>query len=545
MNFIKHLFSAKDNIADVALGYARILGIPVSRTSLLQAIAEHPDYPSMLAVHDVLAGFGAETLAARVGIGQLGEIGQPFIVQMRYADAREEIFSIVKTVEVDTITYWHHEQQKWISTSKDEFGKLFTGVVLVASATDVKPEADYAQKRYEERRRATRTWLSLLFFPTLLLFSIGIALSQDGSNALWMGLFGLLALAGTVIGLLLLWHEVDQHNPVLKQVCSGGKSVNCNAILQSSASSIFGISWSVIGFTYFAGQLIALLMGGLPNSGIYTLLGYLSLAASLYIPFSIYYQWRIARQWCVLCLATQAVFALQAGLFIAFGTEAMSFSRIQPQDILLLLVAFGIPFISAYWGVPLLKQVKEGKQHFRKLQRLKHNPQIFDALLARQKTITENPEGLGISLGNPTAKNQIIKVCNPYCGPCAQAHPAIEEILHANPDVSAQIIFTAEDDGTDRKAPPVRHLLAIASQGNEEKTKQALDDWYNAPVKDYDTFAAKYPMNGELQTQGDKLAAMRGWCHKTEISFTPTFFVNGHQLPEIYTVDDLKYFLKK
>jgi protein-disulfide isomerase len=51
-------------------------------------------------------------------------------------------------------------------------------------------------------------------------------------------------------------------------------------------------------------------------------------------------------------------------------------------------------------------------------------------------------------------------------------------------------------------------------------------------------------MNGELKKQENKIDAMQSWCDKTGIYFTPTFFVNGFQLPEeIYNVNDLKYFL--
>jgi protein-disulfide isomerase len=70
-----------------------------------------------------------------------------------------------------------------------------------------------------------------------------------------------------------------------------------------------------------------------------------------------------------------------------------------------------------------------------------------------------------------------------------------------------------------------------------------LDDWYFADKSEYEVFAAKYPMNKELKRQNEKLDAMRIWCDKTGINFTPTFFVNGYQLPEIYSVSDLKYFL--
>ncbi|WP_157097837.1 hypothetical protein [Niabella ginsenosidivorans] len=83
-------------------------------------------------------------------------------------------------------------------------------------------------------------------------------------------------------------------------------------------------------------------------------------------------------------------------------------------------------------------------------------------------------------------------------------------------------------------------------------TQKALDDRYNAPVKEYDTFAAKYPMNGALKQQNRKIKQMKEWCDTTKIAFTPTFFVcldtsdpdaRFYQLPEIYTVADLNYFL--
>lgn len=108
--------------------------------------------------------------------------------------------------------------------------------------------------------------------------------------------------------------------------------------------------------------------------------------------------------------------------------------------------------------------------------------------------------------------------------------------------------------------------MAIYEKGDRERTKKALDDWYNASKKNsayaktsadrYEVFASKYPMNGELQQQGEKLQAMSDWCEKTGISFTPTFFVSTpspsgrdeegpemRQLPDIYGVEDLKYLL--
>jgi protein-disulfide isomerase len=136
------------------------------------------------------------------------------------------------------------------------------------------------------------------------------------------------------------------------------------------------------------------------------------------------------------------------------------------------------------------------------------------------------------------------------CGPCAKAHPAIEEILANNEDVKVQMIFTANDDEKDIKAKPVKHLMALAEKENAELIHVALDDWYSPEKKDsasavdrYDVFAAKYSLNGGIQKQGKKLEAMSEWCKEIKIEFTPTFFVNGYQLPEVYKIEDVQNLL--
>lgn len=194
--------------------------------------------------------------------------------------------------------------------------------------------------------------------------------------------------------------------------------------------------------------------------------------------------------------------------------------------------------------IPALKKVKEGREHYHMLQRFKNNGKVFSALLSRQRKIQHPAEGLGIAQGNPGAQWKIIKVCNPYCGPCAKAHPVVEALISHNLDVQLQIIFTASGEDTDRKTAPVQHLLAIAAKGDESLTKQALDDWYNAPVKDYKVFAEKYPVdNTMLMAQNEKIHAMKSWCDAEQISFTPTFFINDFQLPDTYKLSDLSFLL--
>ena len=82
--------------------------------------------------------------------------------------------------------------------------------------------------------------------------------------------------------------------------------------------------------------------------------------------------------------------------------------------------------------------------------------------------------------------------------------------------------------------------MAINAKYDIQQTQQALDDWYLAKKKDYDVFALKYPMNGELKEQENKLDLMKHWCDEAEVTATPTFFINGRRLPETYSINELK-----
>ena len=70
----------------------------------------------------------------------------------------------------------------------------------------------------------------------------------------------------------------------------------------------------------------------------------------------------------------------------------------------------------------------------------------------------------------------------------------MEVLLANNPDVQTRIIFSATNEDADIKSPPIRHLQAIAEIGEQQLTKQALNNWYLSEKKVYEVFAAKYTM---------------------------------------------------
>lgn len=97
-------------------------------------------------------------------------------------------------------------------------------------------------------------------------------------------------------------------------------------------------------------------------------------------------------------------------------------------------------------------------------------------------------------------------MCNPYCGPCAKAHTILEELVNQE-KINLQVILRQ----VQIKKIIKQSLFVIFWQlmkGDKKKTQNALDNWHKAENKDDDLFAAKYPMNGEMNHQDKKIEAM-------------------------------------
>jgi len=350
-------------------------------------------------------------------------------------------------------------------------------------------------------------------------------------------------LSGTFITVLLLWYQVDKTNPFVKNICVGGAKKNCDAVLNSRASSFMGVTWSEAGFFYFAGSILFLLMPGL---SFIIKLPWLSIAALLvspYIIFSIYYQAKIIKQWCPLCLATQAVLSIELITCIIFYWSDPVLTVFNNGLFTSVLIAILLPMSVWYFLKPFFLGSKNSVTYQQAYKRILYNPDYFNTLLQAQPLAPEGWQNLGINLGNQSAQNQIIKVCNPYCGPCGKAHPVLDDLI-MNKNINVKIIFTAENNEEDKDSAIAKHLLALAEKMDMQKTIKAMDDWYLSIPKDYEKFAAKYPLNSELKLQGDKLEVMSAWCEKAEIFETPTFFINGKKMPVDYSINDLKFILK-
>ena len=520
-----------------------LLGIKVPTAAIDTTLENHPEWPSLLCVSDALNGWKIPNAAAKDEDRRPEQIPTPFLAVTHHP---ERPFTIVTQVLEKEVTLYQDNYNKANTKSKESFLQQWTGVYMLAEP-DAESGLQPGQDDYK-KTQGQKIITGITAFATLCLLGYHFMPHVWYVNSFAKG-FGstmlfILYIAGIGISSLLLWHEIDKGNPILQKVCTGIAKTNCNAILDSKASKLLPwLSWSEVGFLYFAGGTLLLAMPGYASWAL-DYLAIISVPSIVYPIFSIYYQWRVVKQWCVLCLVIQVILLLQFASFLLFLFPP-DFSFIHFTGILPLLIAYGLPALLWYNLKPLLQRLYTAKQERRAYHRLKFNPDVFEALLKKQKAIQTTTQGMGIHLGDLHAPNTLVKVCNPYCGPCSVAHPKMETLLRAHTEkVNGRIIFMVPNEKENQLYKTAIHLTALASH-SPSIIEEALDNWYHTEKKDYALFAAKYPLNGEIEKEKGNMDNMAAWCKENKISYTPTIFFNGHELPMEYDLEDLPYFLQE
>lgn len=512
---------------------SKSINVKYTKNYLKDTILSHPDYPSLLSISDTLKDYNIKTLAAKIDFNKLKGMPMPCIVQIEANN--QFLFYVLEHITDSEVSYFYKKREP-TKMSKNDFLDIWTGITLLIEKTERSEEKGIREKILVKRIYNYLFSFIVIFFTSWVLFSFfNSELIKDDRITLFAGIYGLIKIAGLIISIFLLWFEIDQYNPILQNFCSGNnKKVNCNAVLNSKYSNFFNghISLGILCFSYFFSTILCAIFYRF-SIPIFSTLGMFSLISLPFVFTSIYYQAFKIKQWCKFCILIQLLLLFEIG--ITFLNRFYSFD-FQYESIVLLIATFLFPILS--WKIikPLLKKKKDFNLYKRGFRKIKNNPEVFKALLSNSKKIHKSTEGLGISFFNESAKYNIIKVCNPYCSPCAKAHPILDNLFEQG-KINLQILFNAKDNSN---AKPVHLFLAVDAENDKQKTLQTLNDWYHSNQKDYEIFSQKHEINKNTEAQEIKVQEMRKWCESQNITHTPTFFINGYELPNSYNVQDLE-----
>ncbi|WCT14487.1 vitamin K epoxide reductase family protein [Mucilaginibacter jinjuensis] len=521
------------NITSVLSRLFRIAEIPVTTKSVFEEVTKHPYYPSVLTISDALDKWKVPNGAYELSFEELSEVPCPFIAHLTENGGG---FALVTAVSSDAVTVYN---EKWrnIEMSAGRFKNIYSGTILLAQSDLASGEADFPQKLFAQKLDNLRIPLIVLTIAFILLNALHTHLIA-GSIAYTTLALIIFKTTGLMLSVLLLIQSIDANNAFVRRICGKSKKTDCNGILSSKAAKIAPfLNWSEAVFFYFSGTWILLLFNP-PSASLQFFLAIINVLALPYTFYSIYYQIRVAKKWCLLCCGVQAI------LWLEFGCTA--FYLFHPVNLITslsftnILLAFLFPIAAWAFIKPFLIKAQDLNQVLLQLNRFKYNPDLFWNLLKEQSKYGLPPDQHTLIFGNSEAEHVITIVSDPYCKPCAAAHEILDHWLTETNSFKLQVIFSTNAHPDDYRTKLAGHLMQVSIEYNVETAQKALSDWYSHQY-DYKSWSAIYPVQ---DIPINPLVEQKNWAKLASIEVTPTIFIDGHRLPNTYRIEDLKYFIQ-
>lgn len=499
----------------VVTQFLKFLKIPISAPYVERLIMDHPYFPSLLSISDVLNRLGINHVVTRVEKEQLHELEYPYLVPLDNGPA-----NIVIIKDGDDL-------QKYKTLLKDEWG----GVVLLAEPTTAIKDNGNNEMYFQEKSIKRKSVIIILALVGLLMMaSFYLTILENTILAM--------SAIGVVVGYFLFAKELGISYAVVDAFCNMGKDINCDRVLKSDVT-LLGVNFSDAVLAYFLFQSIIIAISSIVASS-QIIVPILSIPGLLTLPvvvFSIYHQYTVAKTWCRLCLIVDSLLIIQSLVFgygLLMGTLTISISL----SVLIPMAA------TALFVVLTVITTKEGLGYHQKLirlgsdNRIKQNPMVFTTLLSHQKRVDEQPLDCEMQVGNPSAPIKIIMVSSLHCNPCKLKHEVVHQLVATYPDlVNVTFRFAKSASWPASVGTLLSYWLQnIYGKENESiNTTNLMHDWFE--LWDLQKFEKKYGIKTN-ETVIDKLEQQHySWTRHA--STVPTFFVNGYELPRGYAIDDL------
>lgn len=484
---------------------------------------EHPHKYNLYGLSKMLEVYGIANAGVRINDKNIQSLETPFIAHIG------NDFVVVNKVTNKQVSY--HWRDKEINVTEDQFKNLWSGVVLIAETDENSIEPDYLQHRKLHLLNLCQNIL-LVAIPLIALLWIYSKQEFHIANAFLFLLYAI----GALTSLLLVQKQIYAHGQYADKICSLFKQKDCNNVLESEAAKIFGwLSWSEIGLGYFLSNL--LLMTVWPE-----LISYLILINFLVLPYTIWsawYQYKVVKQWCMLCLVVQGILWLV--VLVSYIGELIQLPDFNMPDICKVGMVYIFPtlFINKVSsGLAIQRKTTHIKQE---LNSLKTTEEVFNALLKKQPYHPIGVTDSSILFGNPDASLRISILTNPHCEPCAKMHTRVEKLLQkAGDKLCIQYIFSAFNDDLLKSN---RFLIAAYQNESREKVEEIYHRWYEKEKYHADSYLESlgYDITSEAVTE--ELKQHNEWKETNKLSATPTILVNGYLLPEHYQIEDMAEFV--
>lgn len=501
----------------------------------------HPNYPSFLSYSDTFTHLGIDNIPVKLDNNELNQVKEfpiPFIAHVESNYTND--FVIVEKYNDDEVQYFQH--QKLITETTASFLKKWTRIALLLYPNDtISPQSvDIEVQKsisYQQLQKGVLISLGIL----LLILGLYHSFMIDGMVLMTLVLFKLIGLG---ISTLLELNRLNIGKELTHTLCNISGS-DCDEVIHKKEAKLFGIlNWSELGFLYFSfGTLLLFFTQQLTTTlSVLAILNGLTIA---FIPYSLYYQWRLAKSWCVLCLSTLAVFVVEGVLLWVFYRQFLLDFSLTFYDIILYIMAIALPMVILFLYQSWIGDKTKLQAQIKASQNIKYNPTYFEYIMAQQPKKEMDKAITPIMIENSEANYTVTIITNPYCGPCRLAHQEMEYFLN-RPNmydhIQFQLIFAVGNDTTRKKYQAAEIMLENYLRDKVIGIK-SIRDWYEQKTENKESWLKQYTLKSSDETKRT-LSQQNDWCKSVKITHTPTVLINGFELAKEYSIKDLKYLLE-
>lgn len=500
--------------------------------ALLQVLKSHPDFPSFLSLQYILHRMGKESFAMQSNYDELQNLSLPFVA---HVTTNVDLFLFISKVTTDKVQIVN-EDRCIEEISSNEFKRIWDGNLLLIDSAEGITKLSFKDH--------FNTFIEHIRFPFFIVSIISalvfiLASKKDFNTQFYLYLSGIVG--GLTASVLLFIEQIDKHNIHIKKLCTAKNSkspIDCSSILDFKDAYFMGvISWSDVGFVYFAFLLAILLMFPVDQSLIIT--NILSILCIGYVCYSLFYQKFIAKKWCTLCLAVQGVFVFLFVLSIqTLSTNGFN-GRLHIED----RMGIGLTGITILATYMVLKHLIIVQNKNSVLQR-KFNELIFDEnitqyLFSKEPQINNLDKAHKIIIPSQKANTHITLVFSPICASCIKDLQTLLPIIQRRRNIQLELIFLLDEKKHPESLVIAQYMLRHYKE-MPDKFRGLLQEY----VSNYPISKNKILQKGELHVNkdgNDVISLQEKWCFKHNIYGTPALFINGSKYPEYYNIKDIDY----
>ncbi len=490
---------------------------------------EHPYKYSLYGISKMLFDYGIKNAGVRISDMEkdLYNIQTPFI--SLYGG---DFVCVYKVTNEKVYFNWEHLN---ISISPTKFLNSCESTILLVESNKKSIEPNFFKNRTLEKINHIKN-RTVYFFILYIFFTLYFK-EELYENIKYTALL-ILNLIGVFNSILLFKTQIKMHSTYSNKICSLFHKSDCNNILHSDASKLWGIiSWSEIGFGYFFSNILLILL----TPHLTTYLVYINAITLPYSFWSVWYQSRIVKQWCPLCLIAQV---LLWSIFISsYFFNLFKIIHIDLFDISSVILIYSLPLIAINKLFQIVIKSSKTENIMQELNSLKTNDVVFNAIIKQQQKYEIDKSVTNLKFGNPNSKITLTIISNPHCNPCSKMHKEIEELLKTEWNkICIEFIFSSFRAELDKSN---KYLIAIYLHSNAQKAIKIFSEWFKYGNVNKEFFFFKYQHLYFNKKSIDKeFYRHKNWLVENNITSTPTILINGYKLTNKYNLKDLTFLTK-